>query len=72
MRANMSKVTDMKCLRCQQALSVGSGYCVSCGFQNIDIEAKKYRLEQKSRRRADRARALSKFYRLMWFGGLFR
>ncbi len=45
---------------------------MSCGFQNTDIDAKKFGVLQESQKRIDRARLLSKFYRLMWFGGLFR
>jgi predicted amidophosphoribosyltransferase len=68
----MSDGIGTKCLRCQQALSAENGFCTACGLNNTDIEEKKYGLLQKSQRRIDRARLLSKFYRLMWFGGFFR
>jgi hypothetical protein len=29
-----------RCIRCQSELPKDSGFCVGCGFQNIDLQAK--------------------------------
>jgi hypothetical protein len=64
----MAEDSELKCQRCLQPLSAGNSFCVSCGFDNKDLAAKKFGVEQKSQRRIERAGLLSKVFRFLRFG----
>jgi hypothetical protein len=56
---------EVRCHQCSQTLSPGSGYCVSCGFNNSDVESRKFGLEQEAGERIERARIFGKLFRFL-------
>lgn len=54
-----------KCAQCNQPLSSGSGFCIGCGFNNTDLDARKYGVEQDAKDRIERAKVLSKLFRFI-------
>jgi|GEM_PF-1840566 predicted amidophosphoribosyltransferase len=59
------------CMRCQQPLSKGSGFCLSCGFQNEadSVHSRQLEIDNKLESRSARFRFLSK---LLAFLGIAR
>ena len=59
------------CVRCRSELPKDSGYCVTCGFQNIDLVAKSATAQFARKEQVDKLKAqvgmrqfLGKFF---WF-----
>lgn len=61
-----------RCFRCQSELPKDSGYCLSCGFQNVDLAAKKAKAEIDADARQEKLKTRAAFNRgVFWFFRLF-
>ncbi|MCG8652112.1 MAG: hypothetical protein MI861_19895 [Pirellulales bacterium] len=59
----MAHPPENRCPCCQQSLPAGSSYCLVCGFDRSDADAKKLQLSQKAEQRIERARSLGRLFR---------
>jgi hypothetical protein len=67
----MSQSEPANCVRCRQPLPEGSGFCVSCGFNNeAALMARRVKVVEQADERIGWTKRLKDFTRGL--GGLFR
>lgn len=59
---------SQKCLVCQQLLAAGTFYCVSCGHNNTDLDARTAKVSKQADARMERAKILQRVFRFITFG----